>query len=112
MVWLCPRGQSVLQFKNKQEFTEWKASNNTSANTSMSSKIGNYFIGDPVYLLKPYYLREYSTCSSNAELIFNNMLRSSRNSTECAFDRLKARLGFLIRTIDLQLENVPVAFFS
>ena len=87
MVWLCPRGQSVLQFKNKQEFTEWKASNNTSANTSMSSKIGNYFIGDPVYLLKPYYLREYSTCSSNAELIFNNMLRSSRNPTECAFDR-------------------------
>ena len=40
------------------------------------------------------------------------MLRSSRNPTECAFGRLKAPWGFLTRTIDLQLENVPVAIFS
>ena len=39
------------------------------------------------------------------------MLRSSRNPIECAIGRLKARWGFLTRTIDLKLENVPVAIF-
>ena len=58
-------------------------------------------IGDPAYLLTHYYFRGCSTCSLNAEVVFNNMLRSSRKPTECAFGRLKARRGFLRRTIDL-----------
>ena len=55
---------------------------------------------------------EYSTCSSNAEVVYYNMLHSIRNPIECPFGWLKARWGFLTRTITLQLENVPAAIFS
>ena len=48
-------------------------------------KVGNYFIGDPAYPLTPYCMREFSPCSSNAEVVFNNMVRSSCNPIECAF---------------------------
>ena len=64
-------------------------------------KVGDYLISDPAYSLTPYCLREYSTCSSNAEVIFNNMLRSSHNPTEWAFGRLIGRWAFLTRTINL-----------
>ena len=55
---------------------------------------------------------EYSTCSSNAEVVYYNMLHSIRNPIECPFGWLKARWGFLTRTITSQLENVPAAIFS
>ena len=75
-------------------------------------KVGNYLIGDPAYPLVPYCLKEYESCSTNAQVIFNNLLRSARNPVECAFGRLKNRWGFLTRPIDLKLENVPLAVYS
>ena len=73
--------------------------------------IAIYQKGDPAYPLTSYCLREYTTCSSNAEVVFNNILHSSRNPAECAFERLKARCYFLKLTIALQLENVSAEFF-
>ena len=40
------------------------------------------------------------------------MLRSARNTIECAFRRLKARWGFLRKTIDIQIETVPKLIHS
>ena len=36
-------------------------------------------------------MKELDTCSSNAENVFNNLLRKAGNPAECAFGRLKAR---------------------
>ena len=69
-------------------------------------------IADPAYPLLPYVMKEYTTCNSNAEVIFNNMLRAARNQIECAFGRLKARWRILLRPIDLKLDDVPDIIFA
>jgi len=75
-------------------------------------KIPNYVIGDPAYPLTPNCLKEYESCATNAQVIFNNMLRSARNPIECAFGRLKARWGILTRRIDLDLTKVPTLIIA
>lgn len=50
-------------------------------------KIPNYVIGDPAYPLTPICMKEYESCTSNGEVIFNNILWSARNQIECAFGR-------------------------
>ena len=52
-------------------------------------------------------MREYSTCKSNEEVVFNAMLRSARNPIECAFGRLKGRWHVLTKKMDYKLEMIP-----
>ena len=42
-------------------------------------KAPNYWIGDPVYPLTSFCMKEFDNCNSDEEAIFNNMLRSARN---------------------------------
>ena len=69
-------------------------------------------LGDPAYPLLPSVLKEFATCNSNEEVIFNQMLRSVRNQVECAFGRLKGRWRILNRPIDLAIEHVPTIIYA
>ena len=75
-------------------------------------KIPNYIIGDPAYPLTPFCMKEYQSCKTNSEVLFNNILREARNPIECAFGRLKARWSILTRKIDLKLENIPIVVMA
>jgi hypothetical protein len=57
-------------------------------------------------------MKEYATCASNEEVIFNTLLRAARNPIECAFGRLKARWSVLTKKVDLKIGSVPVVVYA
>ena len=48
-------------------------------------------------------MREYSTCKSNEDVVFNDMARSAHNLIECAFGQVKARWQVLTKKMDFKL---------
>ena len=60
--------------------------------TRSYSKLFNWWLS--ISLNSLFHGREYQSCSSNSEVIFNNLLRSARNQVECSFRRLKTRWDF------------------
>ena len=75
-------------------------------------KVANYVIGDPAYPLTPYCMKEFESCTTNSQVLFNELLRCARNQIECAFGRLKARWSILTRKIDFNTEMVPVVIYA
>ena len=68
---------------------------------------GLLLVGDPAYPLLPYIIKEYATCTTDAEVLFNQMLRDARNAIECAYGRLKERWEILTKPISFKLQDVP-----
>ena len=75
-------------------------------------KVPNYVIGDPAYPLTPYCMKEFESCTTNAQVLFNELLRSARNQIKCAFGRLKARWSILTRKIYCNTEMVPTVIYA
>lgn len=71
-------------------------------------KVGLLLLGDPAYPLLPHVMKEYATCASDAQVLFNQMLRDARNAIECAYGRLKARWQILSVPLNFKLQEVPV----
>ena len=76
------------------------------------ASVPNCIIGDPAYPLTPFYMTQLHTCSSNAEVVFNKLLRSARNPVESAFARLKASCSILTRKMNLKLDNIPTVIYA
>ena len=77
-----------------------------------AKRIGKNLIGDPRYPLTHFCIREYEHCQTNKEVVFNNLLRSTRNPVKCAFGPLKARWAVLTKAIYLKLYNTSTLIYA
>ena len=75
-------------------------------------KVPLLLLGDPAYPRLSHCMKEYSTCYSNEDVMFNTMLRSGRNQIECAYGRLKARWQILTRAMNFKLEDIPQLIYA
>ena len=57
-------------------------------------------------------MREYGTCKSNEEVIFNAMLTSAHNPIESDFGRLKSRLLVLTKKMNFKLEKKQTMIYG
>ena len=52
-------------------------------------------------------MKEFDYCTSNEQVIFNQLLCGAQNQVECAFGRLKARWRILLRPMDIPIDHLP-----
>ena len=58
--------------------------------------------------LLPHVMKEFATCSTDAQVVYNQMLLDARNVIECAYGTLKARWPILSVPLTFKLQEVPV----
>ena len=57
-------------------------------------------------------MKENETCTSDAEVVFNQMLRDASKAIESAYGGLKARRQILTMPIKFKLKDVPLNILS
>lgn len=75
-------------------------------------KFGLILLGDPAYSPLPHVMKEFATCSTDAQVVFNHMLWDARNVIECSYGRLKARWPILSVSLTFKLQEVPVIIIT
>ena len=69
--------------------------------------IPQLILADLASPLLTYVMKEYAHCSANEEVAFNQMRRSTRYTTKCAFGKLKVSWRILQRPVDIPVNKLP-----